>query len=72
MAFKLTETMPFTLDSPNVIPPAHSLTAFVISVIAGVKRFAQADWMRFDKALNAMLGSRRFPGANTSATSLPA
>jgi hypothetical protein len=39
--------------------------ALMISVIAGAKRFAHADWLRFDKALHAMLGIGRFPGADT-------
>ena len=62
---KLAETMPFTLHSPNAIPPAHTVMAFVISVIAGAKRFAHSDWLRFDKALHAMLGIGRFPGTDT-------
>ncbi len=62
---KLTETMPFTLHSPNAIPPAHTVMAFVISVIAGAKQFAHSDWLRFDRALHAMLGIGRFPGTNT-------
>lgn len=65
LASKLTETMPFTFRSPNAIPPAHTLMAFIISVVAGAKRFAHADWLRFDKALHAMLGIGRFPGADT-------
>lgn len=65
LASKLVETMPFTLHSPNAIPPAHTLMAFVISVVAGAKRFAHTDWLRFDKALHAMLGIGRFPGADT-------
>ena len=65
LAPKLAETMPFTLHSPNAIPPAHTLMAFVISVVAGAKRFAHTDWLRFDRALHAMLGIGRFPGADT-------
>ena len=62
---KLTETMPFTLGSPNAIPPAYTLMASVISVVAGARRFAHADWLRFDKALHALLGIAGFPGADT-------
>lgn len=65
LAAKLTETMPFALRSPNAIPPAHTLMAFVSSVIAGASRFAHSDWLRFDKAFHAMLGIERFPGADT-------
>ncbi len=57
--------MPFTLSSPNAIPPAHTLMAFLSSVIAGAKRFAHTDWLRSDKALHVMLGIERFPGTDT-------
>ena len=65
LATKFMEAMPFALLSPNAIAPAHTLMAFVSSVIAGAKRFAHSDWLRFDKALHAMLGIERFPSADT-------
>ncbi len=65
LAPKLSETMPLSLRSPNAIPPAHTVMALMISVIAGAKRFAHADWLRFDNDLHAMLGSGRFPGSDT-------
>jgi hypothetical protein len=65
LASKLQEAMPFTLHSPNAIPPAHTLMAFLSSVIAGAKRFAHTDWLRFDKAFHVMLGIERFPGTDT-------
>ena len=65
LASKLQEAMPFTLTSPNAIPPAHTLMAFLSSVIAGAKRFAHTDWLRFDKAFHVMLGIERFPGTDT-------
>jgi hypothetical protein len=65
LASKLQEVMPFTLSSPNAIPPAHTLMAFLSSVIAGAKRFAHTDWLRSDKALHVMLGIERFPGTDT-------
>jgi hypothetical protein len=57
--------MPFTLTSPNAIPPAHTLMAFLKSVIAGAKRFAHADSLRFDTAFHVMLGIERFPCTDT-------
>jgi hypothetical protein len=39
--------------------------ALVISVVAGAKRIAHADWLRFDNALRAVLGIERFPRAGT-------
>jgi hypothetical protein len=65
LASKLQEAMPFTLTSPNAIPPAHTLMAFLSSVIAGAKRFAHTDWLRSDKAFHVMLGVERFPGTDT-------
>jgi hypothetical protein len=59
------EFMPLKLNSPNAIPPAHTLTAFFFSVIVGASRFAHSDWLRADKALHAMLGFDRFPGTDT-------
>ncbi len=65
LASKLQEVMPFTLASPNALPPAHTLMACLSSVIAGAKRFAHTDWLRSDKALHVMLGIERFSGADT-------
>jgi hypothetical protein len=62
---KLQEHMPFVHRSPNSIPPAHTLTAFLCSVVVGASRFAHSDWLRSDKALHAMLGIARFPGTDT-------
>jgi len=62
---KLQESMPFVHRSPNSIPPAHTLTAFICSVVVGASRFAHSDWLRSDKALHAMLGLSRFPGTDT-------
>jgi hypothetical protein len=62
---KLTETMPFSHTSPNSIPPAHTLMAFLCSVVAGASRFAHSEWLRSDKALHSMLGIDRFPGTDT-------
>jgi hypothetical protein len=64
LAPKPTEAMPFSLRSPNAITSAHTLIAFVISVVAGAKRLAHADWLRFDTP-HAMFGIGRFPGSDT-------
>jgi hypothetical protein len=58
--------MPFTLNSPNAIPPAQTLIAFFFTaIVVGASRFAHTDWLRADKALHAMLGIPRFPGTDT-------
>ena len=33
--------LPFRLTSPNAIDPAETFTAFLLSVVAGARRFAQ-------------------------------
>lgn len=56
--------MPFKLNSPNSIPPAHTLTAFFFSVMFGASRFAHSDLLRADNGLRAVLGIPRFPGTD--------
>ena len=57
--------MPFSHTSPNSIPPAHTLMAFLCSVVANASRFAHSEWLRSDKALHSMLGIDPFPGTDT-------
>src|SRR5215470_9144456 len=57
--------MPFQHRSPNSIPPAQTYIAFLISVAAGARRFAQTSWLRGDAALHALLGIERFPSDDT-------
>jgi hypothetical protein len=47
--------------SNNAIPLAHCLTAFLMSVIVGARRFAHTAWLRADEVLHALLGLPRFP-----------
>jgi hypothetical protein len=51
--------------SDNAIPLAHTFTAFVVSVVTGARRFAHTQWLRADRALQALLGMERFPGDDT-------
>jgi hypothetical protein len=51
--------------SNNAIPLAHSLTAFLMSVVVGASRFAHAEWLRADRVLHALLGLPRFPSDDT-------
>ena len=62
---KVREHMPFRFTSPNQIEPAIALTAFLIAVLAGAKRFAHAGLVRSDRALHALLGMQRFPTDDT-------
>jgi hypothetical protein len=57
--------LPWQLTSPNAIPLAHTLTALVIGVITGARRFAHTELARADRALHALLGIPRWPGADT-------
>jgi hypothetical protein len=57
--------MPFQLNSPNALLPAHTLTAFFSSGIVGTSRFSHSEWLRADKALHVMLDIPRSPGTDT-------
>jgi Transposase DDE domain group 1 len=57
--------LPFRLTSPNAINPVETLTAFLLSVVAGARRFAHTSWLGADVALHALLGVRRFPTDDT-------
>jgi hypothetical protein len=62
---KVMECMPILHRSPNSIPPAQTYIAFLISVAAGARRFAQTSWLRGDRALHGLLGMKRFPSDDT-------
>lgn len=57
--------LPFQLTSPNAIDPVETFTAFLISVLAGARRFAQAGLLKADQALQTVLGMKRFPTDDT-------
>jgi hypothetical protein len=57
--------LPVHLKSPNAIDPGETFTAFVISVVAGARRFAHSSLLRADRALHALLGIKRFPTEGT-------
>src|ERR1700733_4459666 len=57
--------MPFRLTSPNAIDPVETFTAFLLSVVAGARRFAHTSLLRADVALHAVLGISRFPVDDT-------
>ncbi len=57
--------MPVHLKSPNAIAAEETFTAFVISVAAGARRFAHSSMLRADRALQALLGMKRFPTDGT-------
>src|SRR5438132_9610701 len=53
------------LTSPNAIDPVQTFTAFLLSVLAGARRFAHTGLLRADVALQTLLGIARFPGDDT-------
>ena len=57
--------LPFGLKSPNAISAEETFTAFVISVVAGARRFAHSSMLRADRGLGALLGMKRFPTDGT-------
>lgn len=57
--------LPWQLTSPNAIALPHTLVAFFIGVVTGARRFAHTEWVRADRALHALLGIKRWPGADT-------
>ena len=57
--------LPFRFTSPNAIDPVETFTAFLLSVVAGARRFAHSSLLRADVALQALLGIARFPGDDT-------
>jgi flagellar basal body-associated protein FliL len=42
-------------------PPGETFTAFLLAVAVGARRFAHIGLMRSDRALQALLGMKRFP-----------
>ena len=62
---QLRQHLPIHLESPNALDPAETLTAFLVSVLAGARRFAHAARLRGDRALQALVGVERFPTDDT-------
>jgi len=57
--------LPVHLTSPNAIDPGETFTAFLISVVAGARRFAHTSLLRADRGLHTLLGIKRFPSDST-------
>jgi hypothetical protein len=53
--------LPFRLTSSNAIDPVETFTAFLLSVVAGARRFAHTNLLRADVVLHGLLGITRFP-----------
>lgn len=59
------QCLPFRLTSPNALDPVETFTAFLLAVLAGARRFAQANVLRADTVLQQVLGMSRFPSDDT-------
>src|SRR6266567_5158863 len=64
-AEQLRQAMPIETKSPNAIPPVDIYTAFLLSVLAGARRFAHAGRLRGDRGLHLLMGIKRFPTDDT-------
>ena len=64
-AKQVSEHLPIHPKSPHAIDPAQTLTAFLMSGVAGARRFAHTTLLRADRALQALLGMKRFPTDDT-------
>src|SRR5512139_3878837 len=58
---QLRQHMPVRYVSRNQIDPSTTLVCFLMSVLAGARRFAHTAWLRGEQALHALLGVQRFP-----------
>ena len=65
LAAQVQRHLPFTLRSPNAIPPAETFTAFLLAVVVGARRFAHTQLLRADRALHVLAGLTRFPSDDT-------
>ena len=54
--------LPFRFTSPNAIDPVETFSAFLLSVVAGARRFVHTCLLCADVASQALLGIARLPG----------
>jgi hypothetical protein len=62
---QLQQRRPYRPKSPNHYDPSQILVGFMLSVIVGAQRFAHANQLRADRALQALLGMSPFPSDDT-------
>ena len=56
----LREALPFRLRSPNATDPVEIVVGFMAGVLAGSRRFAQIERLRWDAGVRQILGVERF------------
>lgn len=60
LAKALREALPFRLTSPNATDPVDIVLAFMAGVLAGSRRLAHIDRLRWDQGLKTIFGIKRF------------
>ena len=63
----LREALPFQLTSPNATDPVEIVLAFMAGVLAGSRRFAHVERLRWDEGVRQILGLNRFVSDTTLA-----
>jgi Transposase DDE domain group 1 len=63
----LRETLPFRLTSPNATDPVAVVLAFMAGVLAGSRRLAHIERLRWDEGLKKIFGIERFVSDTTLA-----
>jgi hypothetical protein len=63
----LREALPFELTSPNATDPVEIVLAFMAGVLAGSRRLAHVERLRWDECVRQMLGIKRFVSDTTLA-----
>jgi len=63
----LREALPFELTSPNATDPVEIVLAFMVGVLAGSRRLAHVERLRWDECVRQMLGIKRFVSDTTLA-----
>jgi len=63
----LRRALPFELTSPNATDPVEIVLAFMAGVLAGSRRLAHVERLRWDEGLRRILGLKRFVSDTTMA-----
>lgn len=63
----LREALPFRLSSPNATDPVEIVLAFMAGVLAGSRRLAHIERLRWDEGLKKIFGMERFVSDTTLA-----
>jgi hypothetical protein len=63
----LRRALPFELTSPNATDPVEIVLAFMAGVLAGSRRLAHVERLRWDEGLRRIFGLKRFVSDTTLA-----